>query len=662
MNHTTKKIFRLISVALLATAMGLNAAPTRAWNQGDPSAEEQYAMENLNAARVDPVAFARRFFNLCNADPVVTAYVAGLGRNASVSAQSRIIDLAMTALQGQYENALKNEASGGANTKSPIGREPLAFYPAFQQQAVYWNGRTTVVKPEPDLPLPTYIKKVTSNESINGIAGGTSQVAFSGPNATGGTADFGLAGTGRYSHAYSANLYTPLVTGREWVIGLGASDELLSRGDLLPDFSVGRIRMAGIAVRDGTDGNRVLTYFNAGSEYFIKHDLPYGITGTAFITGVVYQDKNSNGLYDIGEGSAGATIMPDRGEWFAVSSSSGGFAIPVQTNSGSYKLTITTGPLQGATATVSVGVENVKQDWFFAADPKVLPAQVLVGEPSGSTQLVGLSTRGLVETGANALIGGFVITGPANAKKKVLIRGVGPTLRYVFKIQEAILAVILEVYNSSNEKIAYNFQWKTNPDRGAAVAAAAVSIGDFPLGDDYDSAVVLELPPGGYTAVVRPVNEQQPGGKIGMLEIYDITPTVGGKFVAISTRARVDQGIRQMIVGCTISGSGLKRVLIRGVGAELGGFGVPGSLPNPTLKLFDNSQAVIATNDDWSNSEQTNQIRGLANASGAFALTEGSPDASLLRLLAPGNYSAAITAASNTYNTGVALIELYESP
>jgi hypothetical protein len=132
--------------------------------------------------------------------------------------------------------------------------------------------------------------------------------------------------------------------------------------------------------------------------------------------------------------------------------------------------------------------------------------------------------------------------------------------------------------------------------------------------------------------------------------------------VNVATRGRVDVGIRQMIVGCTVSGSGQKRVLIRGVGSELVKFGLAGVLPNPLLTLYNNDGSAMDTNDNWSNSSQTTQIRTLAKASGAFALTEGSPDSSIIRLLAPGNYTAAVVGQTGSLNNGVAIVELYETP
>ena len=55
----------------------------------------------------------------------------------------------------------------------------------------------------------------------------------------------------------------------------------------------------------------------------------FGAPARSYILGVAYSDANNNGRYDAGEGLAGITVTPDSGNWFAVTSASGGFAIPV---------------------------------------------------------------------------------------------------------------------------------------------------------------------------------------------------------------------------------------------------------------------------------------------------------------------------------------------
>jgi hypothetical protein len=275
-----------------------------------------------------------------------------------------------------------------------------------------------------------------------------------------------------------------------------------------------------------------------------------------------------------------------------------------------------------------------------------------------------------VQTGENVLIGGFVISGPQGTQKKVLIRGVGPSLQTAgFPAAECIPATQIQVYDSNSKVIASNNGWTTSPDGGAAAAAAAAQVGDFPLtnwaGGGGDSALVTTLSPGAYTVIVSPA----PGtpipyqtGYVGIVEVYDVSMSDGGRFVNISTRGLVSSGDAQMIVGCTVAGTGHKRLLIRGVGPTLGQFGLLGSLPNPVLTLYNGQSSQIAFNDDWSDSPQTAQIRSLALATGAFTLPEGSVDGSLLTLASPGNYTAIVGAKPGTTLTGLALVELYETP
>ena len=55
----------------------------------------------------------------------------------------------------------------------------------------------------------------------------------------------------------------------------------------------------------------------------------FGPAARAYILGVMYADTNADGAYSPGEGVAGVTVTPDFGDCCAVTSSSGGFAIPV---------------------------------------------------------------------------------------------------------------------------------------------------------------------------------------------------------------------------------------------------------------------------------------------------------------------------------------------
>ncbi|HTZ21759.1 MAG TPA: hypothetical protein VMC06_12830, partial [Opitutaceae bacterium] len=133
----------------------------------------------------------------------------------------------------------------------------------------------------------------------------------------------------------------------------------------------------------------------------------------------------------------------------------------------------------------------------------------------GASRLVGVSARNFVGTGENVLIAGFVISG--NAPKKLLIRGVGPTLAS-FSVTGALADPRLDVYNSTNQLLAGNDDWTSGGV--AALRSAFTAASDFDLPDSSkDAAMVIYLAPGLYSAVVSGV-----GGLTGqaLVEIYEL--------------------------------------------------------------------------------------------------------------------------------------------
>ena len=101
---------------------------------------------------------------------------------------------------------------------------------------------------------------------------------------------------------------------------------------------------------------------NSISSDFITEDFGAAANTGPFLLGVVYNDMNHNNFYDIGEGIAGVTITPNSGSHYAVSSSSGGYAIPIGT-SGAITVTASGPGFGPITKTVSLTGENVKMDF-----------------------------------------------------------------------------------------------------------------------------------------------------------------------------------------------------------------------------------------------------------------------------------------------------------
>ncbi|HSP64472.1 MAG TPA: hypothetical protein VLQ90_15895 [Pyrinomonadaceae bacterium] len=76
-----------------------------------------------------------------------------------------------------------------------------------------------------------------------------------------------------------------------------------------------------------------------------------------------------------------------------------------------------------------------------------------------------------------------------------------------------------------------------------------------------------------------------------------------GAVANISTRAAVGTGTDVLIAGVIVDASD-KKILVRGTGPSLAGFGIATFLPDPYLELHDGMGTTVATNNDW----QTTQI------------------------------------------------------
>src|SRR5688572_1006512 len=113
----------------------------------------------------------------------------------------------------------------------------------------------------------------------------------------------------------------------------------------------------------------------------------------------------------------------------------------------------------------------------------------------------------------------------------------------------------------------------------------------------------------------------------------------------ISVRAPVGAGEAALFTSFLIEGTTSKSVLLRGVGPALALFGVPGTLSDPVLTLYNGSGTSVSANDDWGGNPSLSSA--FANV-GAFPLPQGSRDAALVALLAPGSYTARIAGANGT--------------
>lgn len=133
--------------------------------------------------------------------------------------------------------------------------------------------------------------------------------------------------------------------------------------------------------------------------------------------------------------------------------------------------------------------------------------------PGQNGRLTNLSSRTWVGTEEDVVVVGFVIGG--NEPRRVLIRAIGPTLGTDFDIYGSLKDPLLEIHRigTPNVLIASNDDWWTEPE------VSTVNVGQFPLpAGSADAAIVLDLPPGAYTATVRGHAIQR---GIALVELYD---------------------------------------------------------------------------------------------------------------------------------------------
>jgi len=292
--------------------------------------------------------------------------------------------------------------------------------------------------------------------------------------------------------------------------------------------------------------------------------------------------------------------------------------------------------------------------------PTPTPSTTPTPTPSSTpaSQLGNISTRAFVQTGDNVVIGGFIVQG--TEPKRVIIRAIGPELTQ-YGVPNVLADPTLELHDSSGDLIASNDNWQHTIIGGIITSDQVLDIrrsGHAPR-DARESAIIAELPPGNYTAIVRGVNETM---GVALVEAYDLDPDSNSLLGNISTRSFVQTGDNVMIGGFIVQGTQSKRVIVRGIGPELGAppYNIPDALANPTLELHNGTGDLIASNDNWRatiiggiiTSDQVRDILRSGYAPGDRR------ESAIIAELPSGNYTAIVRGVNDT--TGVALVEVYD--
>ena len=131
--------------------------------------------------------------------------------------------------------------------------------------------------------------------------------------------------------------------------------------------------------------------------------------------------------------------------------------------------------------------------------------------PRADSALGNISTRGLVETGDNVMIGGIIVGPEEAASGSILLRGIGPSLSD-FGIANPLADPMLELRDGNGALVMANDNWKSTQQ-------AVIEATGLQPTDDNEPAILAALASGIYTAIMRGVGDTT---GIGLVEAYHL--------------------------------------------------------------------------------------------------------------------------------------------
>ncbi len=273
----------------------------------------------------------------------------------------------------------------------------------------------------------------------------------------------------------------------------------------------------------------------------------------------------------------------------------------------------------------------------------------LLPAPAPAGLLLNLSTRVEVPPpflgqDVTSVIGGFIIGGTKS--RTILLRALGPSLADFGLIPLA--DPTLDLYDATGLVLASNDNWRDTQE--TEIAATSLQPNNA-----LESAIVLTLEPGTYTAIVRS-HDSVPGDPVptsgtALIELYDVSPIVAQALDNLSTRGAVQGTNAPMIAGFIVGNGDNVTVLLRAIGPSLNAFGLSG-LSDPRLDLFDAEGNLLAGNNNWQDSQSTEIA--------ATGLAPSDPlEAAILVNLPRGTYTA-VLAPVDSQDHGTVLAELYQ--
>jgi hypothetical protein len=264
----------------------------------------------------------------------------------------------------------------------------------------------------------------------------------------------------------------------------------------------------------------------------------------------------------------------------------------------------------------------------------------LYTEPPTPPSLLNISTRLHIQTGDNAMIGGFIITGTQT--KTVLVRGIGPSL----SLPGALTDPVIEVHGPSGELLGTNDNWKD------ALTRQQIEDSGLAPTNDLESALWGTINPGAYTVVVR--GKDNSNG-IGLFEVYDLDQSADSTLANVSTRGVTQTNDDVMIGGITVgegTDGATAKVVVRAIGPSLP---VAGALADPTVELRDGNGTLVAFNDDWKTRPDGSSQQAEIEATTIPPAND--LESALVQMLPPDRYTAIVRGKNDA--SGVGLIEFF---
>lgn len=300
---------------------------TTAYSIGQPTEWEQWLLEYANRARVDGIAEANR-----------------LAGDATLANVYSHFGIHPANIVSQYTVSVAN---GFLDRKA----QPLAFHGALQRAARlhsqdmlsnHFQGHNSSSNPPPPFqPGFSPTQRAASLGYNGGVAENVYAFASSVPFAHAGFAvDWGGETPGAFG-------YNPAFAGQGMQNPAGHRRNLHN----------GDYNEAGFAVVIGTNGSvgpQVVTQKLSNS-------------GVPLITGVAYADRDNNDFYSPGEGRGGIRVEVQGAAFHAITSTSGGYAVPVS-GDGTYLVTFSGEGIENwSTEVVVADRSNVKVDYVLTA-------------------------------------------------------------------------------------------------------------------------------------------------------------------------------------------------------------------------------------------------------------------------------------------------------